>query len=242
MPDERILRPCADGVNRRRIASPYTGVWRMAPSTWADPNEYYMDNDHFHTYVAGDWTVTETQAGATEALTDGIGGQLLVTNTNADNDTVNMQKVGEIYQLTGSNQLWYEARFQANEATQIDLIFGIAETGTALVASPVDDGVWFIKDDGDANIDFEIRKSGTSTKVDTGIDLVADTWVRVGFYFDGSRCHYFVNGVELGALGGTNLPDDVTLRSSMAIQDGDTAGTIGAMTLTVDYVKILQEI
>ena len=53
---------------------------------------YFEDFDY---YTAADWTVTETQAGATQALTDGDGGLLLLTNTAADNDLVALQKVGE---------------------------------------------------------------------------------------------------------------------------------------------------
>jgi len=57
---------------------------------------YFEDFDY---YTAGDWTVTETDAGATQALTDGDGGLLLITNTAADNDLVSLQKKGESFRF-----------------------------------------------------------------------------------------------------------------------------------------------
>ena len=60
---------------------------------------YHTFFDDFDTYTAGQWTVTETDAGATQALADGDGGWLLITNTATEDDLVSMQKVGESFLL-----------------------------------------------------------------------------------------------------------------------------------------------
>jgi len=56
----------------------------------------WYENDFF-TYAAGDWTVTETDAGATEALSDEVGGVLLLTNTATENDVLGMQLGAEAF-------------------------------------------------------------------------------------------------------------------------------------------------
>ena len=56
---------------------------------YASDQTYYMYSNDFFTYNSGDWTVTTTEAGsgnASEAITSGAGGQLLITNDDADND------------------------------------------------------------------------------------------------------------------------------------------------------------
>jgi len=238
MPDERVLFPCARGTNRRRIGSPYSGTWQRCPSAWADMNEYYGEEDHFITYRAADWTVTEVGDGSgTQALTDALGGELLLTNSALDNDSIEIQKLGEAYRCANSNQLWYEAKFQVSEATESDFLVGLCITDTTLIVSNPTDGIFFSKDDGAVALNFEIRKDGTSTAVDTGVDVSAASWIRAGFYFDGTRVHYFVDGTELGALGGANLPDDEDLCVSFANQNGDG----NARTMTIDYYKVVQE-
>ena len=49
---------------------------------------FYQYSNDFMTYASGDFTITTTEAGtgsATEALTSGAGGQLLLTNAAGDN-------------------------------------------------------------------------------------------------------------------------------------------------------------
>ena len=76
------------------------------------PTKYHSYMEDFDYYVAGDWTVTETDSGATQALTDGDGGLLLVTNTAADNDLVGIQKKGESFRFASGKKLFFEARFK----------------------------------------------------------------------------------------------------------------------------------
>ncbi len=56
-----------------------------------DPTQAHVYFNDFTTYVAGDWTITTTEGGtgnASEALTNVAGGALLITNDDADNDSV----------------------------------------------------------------------------------------------------------------------------------------------------------
>ena len=111
---------------------------------------FYQYANDFMTYNSGDFTITTTEAGtgsATEALTSGAGGQLLLTNAAGDNDLDFLQLKGESFKLSSSKRAFFEARFKVSDATQSDVIMGLQITDTTPLA--VSDGVYFLKDDGD---------------------------------------------------------------------------------------------
>lgn len=194
----------------------------------------YMED--FDYYTAGDWTVTETQAGATQALADGDGGLLLITNTAADNDLVALQKVGESFRFASGKKLFFEARFKVNDATQSDVVIGLQITD----ATPLDvsDGVFFIKADGAATVNLLVEKNNTATTTSSVATMVDDTFITLGFYYDGaSAIEYSVNGVVKGTSVTTNLPDDEDMTVSIALQNGEAV----AKTMTVDYVFVAKE-
>ena len=193
---------------------------------------YFEDFDY---YAAADWTVTETQAGATQALTDGDGGLLLLTNTAADNDLVALQKVGESYRFASGKKLFFEARFKVSNATQSDVVMGLQITD----ATPLDvtDGVFFLKSDDSTTINLLVEKNNTATTTSVGT-LADDTYIRLGFYYDGnSSIQAFVNGTYVATSATTNLVDDEDLTVSFALQNGNAV----ARTMTVDYIYVAKE-
>lgn len=218
-----------NGVTNVGEDSPFADLAMPAPTRF---HTYFEDFDY---YVAANWTVTETDAGATQALTDGDGGLLLITNTAADDDLVSLQKVGESFRFASGKKLFFEARFKVSDATQSDVVIGLQITDT----TPLDvtDGVFFIKADGAATVSLRVEKNNTATAT-TVATLADDTFVRLGFYYDGaSSIQYFVNGVLGGTSVTTNLPDDEDLTPTIAIQNGEAV----AKTMTVDYVFVAKE-
>ena len=200
------------------------------------PTKFHTYMEDFDYYVAGDWTVTETDAGATQALTDGDGGWLLVTNTAADNDLVGIQKKGESFRFESGKKLFFEARFKVSDATQSDLVIGLQITDT----TPLDitDGVFFIKADGSTSVGFSVEKNNTATTTSAVATMDDDTFITLGFnYNGGSVMEYCVNGVVAGTSAVTNLPDDEDLAISFAIQNGEAV----AKTMTVDYIFVAKE-
>jgi hypothetical protein len=194
---------------------------------------YFEDFDY---YTAGDWTVTETDSGATQALTDGDGGLLLITNTAADNDLVSLQKKGESFRFESGKALFFEARFKVSDATQSDVVIGLQITDTTPL--DVSDGVFFIKADGAATVNFLVEKNNTATTASSIATMANDTYIRLGFYYDGSSAvQYFVNGTYTGSSVTTNLPDDEDMTVTIAIQNGEAV----AKTMTVDYVYVAKE-
>ena len=219
-----------NGVTNVGEQSLFAAMGQLAATKF---HTYFEDFDY---YTAADWTVTETQAGATQALADGDGGLLLLTNTAADDDLVALQKVGESFRFEAGKKLFFEARFRVSDATQSDVVMGLQITDT----TPLDvtDGVFFIKADGSTSVSLLVEKNNTATTTASVATLANNTFVSLGFYYDGvSQVQYFVNGVSAGASVTTNLPDDEDMTISFALQNGEAV----AKTMTVDYIFVAKE-
>lgn len=205
-----------------------------------DPTKWITYFNDFTEYVAGDWTITTTEAGsgaATEALAStSAGGLLLITNDDADNDLDFFNLKTEAFKFVAGKKTFFKARFAVSDATQSDFVMGLQITDTTPLA--VSDGVYFMKDDGDASLDFHVEKDGSDTTA-SAIATVSDaTMLVAGFYYDGkSAIEYYVDDVKLGTSVTTNLPDDEELAVSFGIQNGAAA----AKTMTVDYIFVSQE-
>ncbi len=204
-----------------------------------DPTLFHTYFNDFDTYVAGDWTVTETDAGATQALTAGDGGLLLVTNSAADDDLVALQKNPAAFTFTAGKKTFFRCRFKVSDATQSDVVFGLQVVDT----TPLDvtDGVYFLKADGSTSVSVVCRKNAStgSTSAAAIATMADDTFIELGFYYDGqSKVAYEVNGSVLGSLDGSSsyLPD-TTCTVSFALQNGEAV----AKTMTVDYVYVAKE-
>ena len=204
------------------------------------PHKYHTYFNVFDCYLASDWTITTTEDGtgsATEALADGDGGLLLVTNAAGDNDHDFFQLVKEGYKYEAGKQLAFHMRFKTNDATQTDIVAGLQLTDT----TPLDvtDGIFFLKADGAATISFIVEKNSTQSTLTLPNSLADDTFMTLGFVYDpkDQKFHVFQNNVLAGTVVSTNAPDNEELALSFGIQNGAAA----AKTLTVDYIGASKE-
>ena len=208
-----------------------------------DPTQAHVYFNDFTTYVAGDWTITTTEGGtgnASEALTNVAGGALLITNDDADNDSDELQLAVESFKFASGKKSWFKTRFKVSDATQSDWIIGLCITDTTLIDG-MSDGVYFKKDDGDASIDFALEKDCSATEASGIATQSDDTFVTLGWYFDGDTTNgikYYVDGTHKGTQTTmTNLCTDEELAVSFALQNGAAA----AKTMTLDYIYAAQE-
>lgn len=210
-----------------------------------DPTKYHIYHDDFDKYTASDWVITTTEAGsgnASEALADGDGGLLVVTNDNADNDADFFQWAGgsggviESFKWEANKQLFFKARFKTSDADNSDVVIGLQITDT----TPLDvtDGIFFLLTDGDATPSFIVEKDSTQSTLSLN-DLSDDTFVTVGFLYDpkDQKFHVYQDNVKVGTVVSTNAPDDEELTISFGIQNGEAA----AKVLTVDYITVGKE-
>tara|TARA_R110000796_G_scaffold87063_1_gene188169 strand:- start:3489 stop:4175 length:687 start_codon:yes stop_codon:yes gene_type:complete len=219
------------------ITTTKTGVLRdfILPSPLT-AHVYFND---FDTYLAGEWTITTTEAGAgsaTEALGDIDGGALVITNAAGDNDNDFLNKVGESFSFTSGKKAWFATRLKLDEVLQSDLVVGLQITDTSPLA--VTDGVFFLKADGAATVDLLVEKNSTATTSSSVATMVADTFIELAFHYDGKdNIQYFVDGAMAGNSVTTNLPDDEVLTVSFGVQNGEAV----AKVLTVDYILAAKE-
>lgn len=219
-------------VNGLTTASPEDPLNQFILPDVTKAHVYWND---FDTYLAADWTVTETGV-ATQALADEDGGVLLITNAALDDDASFSQKVGESFLMATGKQAWFEARLKVSEATQSDWVIGLQITDTTPLA--VSDGIYFRKDDGDANIDLVVIKGSTATTETALATNVDATYIRLSFYYDGkTEILAYVDGVRTASLVTTNLPDDEDLTISYGLQNG----AAGAKTMSIDYIFAAKE-
>lgn len=188
----------------------------------------------FDTYTVGDWTVTETQAGATQAITDADGGVLALVNSAADDDLNAIQLKNETFKWESGKQMWLRARFKVSDATESDLILGLYITDTSPLASLPSDGLYFYKADGSTSLLFSVRKNGTSSSTTLGT-LVSDTYVVAMAYWDGNQWNAWFDTTPAAPITDTtNVVDDEELAIGMAVQNGEAV----AKTLSVDYLLV----
>ena len=209
---------------------------------YLDPSKYYTYFDDFFEYHSGIYTITTTEAGsgnASEAITAGAGGQLLITNDNADNDLDFFQLKGEAFKFDSTKRMFFSSRFKVSDATQSDLVMGLQITDTTSL--DVTDGIFFIKGDADTQPDFIIEKDNSSTLSVLEMNAIADdTFVTLSFEYDpldvatgGAIFRVYQDDVQVGEITGTtNAPDDEDLTISFGIQNGEAV----AKTMTIDFI------
>lgn len=217
------------------------GVTNVAPGTAlerfldTDPSRTHMWFDDFDKYTAGDWTVTAVGSG-TSAISNADGGILVLTNAAADDDSHFLQWTRETFRFQTGKKLWFKARIQVSDATQSDFVLGLQITDTTPLA--VSDGVYFRKDDGDANLDFVVIKDSTATTATAFSTITAATWTELAFYYDGkSSIRYYKDDAFVGSSVTTNLVDDEELTISFGIQNGEAV----AKTMSLDYLMVAKE-
>lgn len=217
----------------------YRKFWQDLPRT--DFFEFFNDFTRPTDYDTNDWTLTTVEAGAgsaTEAIGNLAGGVLVVTNDAADDDSDFFQSTKEVFKYDATKALEFEIRCKISDVTQSDFIAGLCITDTTPLANS--DGIFFRKNDADTIPDFVVCKNGTETVVELPAALANDTWVKLGFYYDGNTAHklqIFVNDIRVGAAALTNVPDDEELAITFGLQNGEAV----AKVLSVDYIRCIQQ-
>ena len=187
------------------------------------------------------WTITRVEAGTSESTfgpADGQGGLGVITTDDSENDGINAQRRGEAFKLTSAARVYFGIRFKVSEATQSDYFVGLAITDTDILGG-VTDRVGFEKLDGSTSVTALLEKDSTETQVTAVMTQDADTYHTLEFFWDGAanRVYFYVDVEETTrAASFANVPNDEDLRLSLQF----LAGSSGAKTLTVDWVRVLQ--
>jgi len=199
-----------------------------------DPTVWFVWFEDFNYYISSNYTATTvgtTPAQALSTLSDM--GQLTTTLTTDNPSSMFSQKNSSGFTPTDGKRAFYKSRFKTSEIGATDVINGMYVADT----TPLDntDGIYFLKSTGAATVDIICSKDASTGKNTASAiaTLVADTFITLGWYFDGvNRVYYYVNDVLKGSLdaSSTYLPNTLCLPSF-----GMKTTTGVADVLTTDY-------
>ena len=186
-----------------------------------------------------DWTVVKDAGASVAIVADTVGGELTLTSTaTTDNDGASIQK-NETFSVDASKNLFFQTRLKNNDADQTDICVGLtvnfATNPEAMLTAA--DRIVFQVDDGDASINCITEKDGTATTTDSGIDLVDDTYIKLGIAVEGTGSVKFYINDQLVATHTTNIPDDENLTIAAMSVSGSATGTRATV---LDYMMASQ--
>lgn len=185
------------------------------------------------------WTITRVEAGGSESTVtsgDSGNGTMLLTTDAFENDSLNVQLIGESFKLEADKPLYFGARIQSiSDVDQTDLFIGLAVTDTDVMGG-VTDRIGFESADESAALDFVVEKDSTETKVSAVGTLADATAIVLEFYWDGAGLEVFVNGVSVANPAITNLPNDEELRVSIHFLTGEAASN----TCAIDWIRCIK--
>lgn len=190
----------------------------------------------FMVYAAGEWTVTETNASATQALTAGAGGLLLVTNTATFADIAQLQGVAASFALDSTKPFWIQTRFKTSNAGTNGVFIGLQETNTD--ASGAAGGVYFAKANNSSSLTAIMANNSTATTSSSIGTLSGNTFVTLGLAYEprSQITSLYVDNAIAGQISViTNFPT-ANLGPVISMKQG----TNTASTLTIDYLLCIQ--
>jgi hypothetical protein len=184
-----------------------------------------------------DWTITG--ASSTFAITNGVGGIALITPGGASTVTT-VAGAHNGFQFVSGQSFWYLCRIKMNAVSSTkSFLFGL-QTGTSATST---DGIWFTKPASSTSLNLVSRVGSTSTTLVTGVTTVAaDTYVDVGFYFNGTdMLVYSADALVARVSGPTIGSTGTTLTDALLTPVFQATPTATTDTLSIDYVLAAQE-
>jgi len=203
-------------------------------SHFCGPQEY-EDTTHLD-----GWTTTVVGA-STLVLLDRVGGWLQLLAGGVENNGVNMQQEHESFLPAANRDIHFGCRIEMVDVTESDFFIGLSTTNATAVAAPANDLVGFWTHDGDANLDFQCQSTvgGAVGAVDTGVDLVDNTAIELGFFINGVTSVYtYINGALDNTFAVTAAADIPAVE--MALTFAMLTGEGQPNDLKIDWYSIVQ--
>lgn len=235
---DNLITRFQNGINNSSRST--SDIFNSLPTV--DDTRMQQFFDDFSDFVPTAWTVTETQAGATQAPAAGSGGLFLLTNSAGATDVNQVQKAAGSFLPVAGKKSFLKCRFQLSDVLLSGFAIGLQivnASGTVLANAT--DGLFFLKAAAAATIDLYVRQANVAANsVNTTVaTLVAATDVELGAFFDGvDRVYYSVNGAVLGfvTVSSIILPN-ISLAPIISLINGEAV----AKTATIDYLFCAQE-
>ena len=207
-------------------------------STAAVGSSTYVND--FNTLIGTDYTVTGSSSAF--ALANGAGGWATLTPGGTTTASA-AYKAGQFYQFQAGNRSWFTCRFKTSAvAGNISYYVGLRNGSSAT------DGIWFSKAAASTAVNLvSVVNSTSTTLVSNVITAVADTFMEVGFYYDGTDliCYSGYGPTDMGPdarVSAVTIGSTGTNLTNALIAPVFQITPVATDTLTVDSVLAAQEI
>ncbi|MCE5224320.1 MAG: hypothetical protein LLG05_00475 [Porphyromonadaceae bacterium] len=210
-------------VNLSRERMTANGVFlpfRTAPACAADAK---LGTQFIHTVVDGGSDAAHYVKVVNASRGEHYNAGIVIHTNDAANDGSNIQLNGAPFYLDSTSKpAFFGARIKVSDATNGKLFLGLAVVDTTLNAACSDD-ISFRKADASTDVKLYVEKSNTET-VSGAAEVVAadDTYMNLGFVYDGTNVIPYVNGAAGTKLAVTNLPNNARLTPSLELLSTST--------------------
>ena len=183
-----------------------------------------------------DWTITGTSS--TFAITDGVGGVALIT-PGGTTTTTTVAAAHAGFQFVAGQAFWYLCRIKASavsgtKAFTFGLQKGSAGTNT--------DGLYFTKAASSTSLNLVSKVNSTATTLVTGVaTAAADTYLDVGFYYNGTDLLVYAADALVARVSAPTVGSTGTTLTDALIQPFFQIVPTATDTLSIDYVLAAQE-
>ena len=182
-----------------------------------------------------EYTVTGTSS--TLALSAGNGGLAVLTPGGTTTATAAYKTASNVAFVAG-NQLWFNTRFKASAVSSTKSFYVGLRAGSATT-----DGLWFAKAASSTDITLVSTVGSTATTLVSGIaTAAADTYLNLGFYYDGTDILVYANNVMVARVSAPTIGSSGTTLTSANLGPVMQITPTATDTLTVDYIAASVEV
>ena len=177
--------------------------------------------------------------GAAFALADGVGGIGVLTPVSAT--AASVYRTAAAFQFIGGNKFWFLHRIKASAiAGAMVLNFGMSKVSGGTIATT--DRLYFTKPASSTSLNLVSVVNNVSTTLLTGISTVAaDTYLDVGFYYNGTDLLVFVNDNAVARVSNITIGASGTTVSNALMSPFFGLTPVATETVTIDYALVAQE-
>jgi hypothetical protein len=218
-----------------------------------DPGYSHLYHNDFDNFTSTSWTIS-TVGTPTQAIADGDGGQLLVTNTAGAADACYLQLPNGTFAPKAGSQTFFKFAGTLSDVTNDVFYAGLVQKGATTVAS-ITDGIFISKATGSAALTLNIRKASVAvTAAFPAASIpVAGTQFEIGFMVDtlGNVAAFFnpttgndvpvPAGGQRGRVVAIYQPSAVPAAVALTPAFGLLNSTAVARTLSVDFLTVVRE-
>jgi hypothetical protein len=191
---------------------------------------------------ANDFTETVAEytaagSGSTFALTDGNGGLALLTPGGTTTVSAAYKTASNVAFVAG-NAVWFQSRFKVSAVSGAKSFYVGLRKGSATT-----DGLWFTKPASSTSVNLVSTVGSTATTLVTGVATAeADTYLELGFYFNGVDLLVYNNNLLVARVDAPTIGTSGTTLTSVALGPVLHITPTATDTLTVDYILASTEI